>query len=503
MNFYEIRNLITSGKRLEELNLRVTYYARVSSLKDEQLNSLDNQISYFENLINKNPNWKLIPGYVDEGVSGSSTKSRINFLKMIEDSKLGIFNLIITKEVSRFSRNLIDSIKYTEELTKNNVGIYFETNNLNTFDPNSEIYLNIMSTLAQEEVKRLSTRIKWGLHNAQKKGVVLGNKTYGYKKKKGILTINEEEAKVVRKIYELYTTKKYGIDKISYLLYKEGITNKNNKMIDSNTIKRIIRNPKYKGYYYGHTTEIIDYKTKKRVSIKDKDKVIYKCDLIPQIIDEQTWNLANKILKERYLKPNEKINKYELSGLLICNEHQVPFTRSTGSKRSKSITWCCTNYMKYRLASCVSPILKEDEILLILKHIFDDLFNNIDLEELITFYNSSSLDKIKLENIKNRIKDLYISNILTEEEFENKIKEVDNKLMLINDMSNIEDKIKKYFINKNKLELYINIFIDKIYVEKINNERKNILLKIKLKNIFKNKIYEFDNFSNKYKVVMI
>ena len=232
MRFYKVRDAILQGKNITTLPLRVTFYARVSTESDEQLNSLENQISYFKEFITSNPNWIYIDGYIDEGISGSSVKKRKHFLRMIEDAKNGCFDLIVTKEVSRFSRNLSDSIKYTQELIANDVGVYFQSNGINTYDPNSEFIINMMGSVAQEEVKRLSTRIKWGLHNAQKKGVVLGNKTYGYKKKKGVLTINEEEAKVVRKIYELYTTKKYGIDKISYLLYKDGITNKNNKMID-------------------------------------------------------------------------------------------------------------------------------------------------------------------------------------------------------------------------------------------------------------------------------
>ena len=183
MKFYKVREELLKGKKIFDLKLRVNFYARVSTDKEEQLNSLENQISYFKNYIQNKSNWTYIDGYIDEGISGITSK-RKNFQKMIEDSKKDIFDLIITKEVSRFSRNLLDSIKYTQELMNNDVGVYFQTNEINTYDYNSEFILNMMGSLAQEEVKRLSLRVKWGHHNAIKRGRVLGNKITGYNKKK-------------------------------------------------------------------------------------------------------------------------------------------------------------------------------------------------------------------------------------------------------------------------------------------------------------------------------
>lgn len=503
MEFYKIKELVNKGVRLDSINLRVAYYARVSSLKDEQLNSLDNQINYFENLINNNPNWTFVKGYIDEGISGSTVKSRKNFLQMIEDSKYGIFDLIITKEVSRFSRNLYDSIKYTQELTNNNVGVYFETNNLNTFDNNSEFILNLMSSLAQEEVKRLSSRIKWGAHNAQKRGRVLGSHTFGYQKKNGVLIIDEYESNIVKKIFDYYVNNNIGIDKISYLLGQENILNKNGNLIDASTIKRIIRNPKYKGVYQGHTTEVIDYKTKKRIKINNDEKVMFKSDEIPAIVTEEIWNKANEILNSRKTNANSNIKKYPFSGILICREHNKKFIRSTGSKRSKNTIWACSDYMKYRLKACRSPLLKEEDLISIFKYIFSNLFyQEYLIDELYKIYNIDENEIDKIDNALSRIKDLYIDNLLTKEEYEKKQQEYIEKKDIINNYKYLEDKIKSIFFKKENIELYINSFIEKIYVEKIDYSRNNILLKVEYKNMdIKPKVYDFIFDKMQYKVI--
>ena len=159
MRFYKVREAILQGKNITTLPLRVTFYARVSTDSDEQLNSLENQISYFKEYITNNPNWIYVDGYIDEGISGSSVKKRKHFLRMIEDAKRHKFDLILTKEISRFSRSTLDSIMYTQELLSNGVGVYFLNDNINTILPDSELRLTMMSSIAQDEVRRLSERV--------------------------------------------------------------------------------------------------------------------------------------------------------------------------------------------------------------------------------------------------------------------------------------------------------------------------------------------------------
>ena len=143
-------------KSIYDLPLRVTFYARVSSERDEQLNSLGNQVQYYSDLIQKNANWTYIDGYVDEGLSGATTKKRENFNRMVEDGKSGLFDLILTKEITRFARNTLDSIRYTRELLGCGVAVLFQNDGINTLDEDSELRLTIMSGIAQDELRKLS-----------------------------------------------------------------------------------------------------------------------------------------------------------------------------------------------------------------------------------------------------------------------------------------------------------------------------------------------------------
>ena len=367
MKFYKVRQYLQEGKNINDINLRVTFYARVSTLEIEQLNSLDNQITYFKDYIKSNSNWTYIDGYIDEGISGSTVAKRKNFLKMINDAKENKFDLIITKEVSRFSRNLSDSIKYTQILMQNDVGVYFQTNGINTYDPNSEFILNMMGSVAQEEVKRLSARVKWGHKEAIKKGRVLGsNNIIGYTKNNATLVIEPNEANKIREIFKLYATGKYGFTKLALILYNRGIKNSKGNIYDKDTLKRIIENPKYKGYYRGHTTEIIDYKTKKRINISKEEQIIYKSDKIPKIVSEELWNKANKVLEERRteikLNSYNSIKKYPYTSKIICGNDRCKYSRMTNKNNKLKPRWACCNYIKYRLNVCKSPIIYECDL---------------------------------------------------------------------------------------------------------------------------------------------
>ena len=159
MDIHTVRQELRT-KSIYEIPLRVTYYARVSSESDEQLNSLGNQIKYYEDLIRRNGAWTFVPGYIDEGISGISTKHRENFNHMIDDASRGKFDLVITKEISRFARNTLDSIRYTRELLANGVGVFFQNDNINTLDEDSELRLSIMSSIAQDELRKLCGKEK-------------------------------------------------------------------------------------------------------------------------------------------------------------------------------------------------------------------------------------------------------------------------------------------------------------------------------------------------------
>ena len=152
MGIYEIRTALNAGKTIYDLPLRVTYYARVSTDKDEQRHSLSAQVHYYSEFIQQCSQWTFVEGYIDEGISGTSVGKRENFLRMIEDARAKRFDFIVTKEISRFSRNTLDSICYTQELLRCGVGVLFQSDNINTLMPDAELRLTIMSSIAQDEV---------------------------------------------------------------------------------------------------------------------------------------------------------------------------------------------------------------------------------------------------------------------------------------------------------------------------------------------------------------
>ena len=203
MDIHNIRQLLRT-KTIYDLPLRVTFYARVSSESDEQLNSLGNQIGYYEDFIKKNPAWTFVPGYIDEGISGASTRHREDFNRMVEDAAAGKFDFVITKEISRFARNTLDSIQFTRQLLSSGVGVFFQNDNINTLDGDAELRLAIMSSIAQEESRRTSERVKWGQKRQMEQGVVFGRSMLGYDVTDGKMTVNPEGAEVVRLIFQKF-----------------------------------------------------------------------------------------------------------------------------------------------------------------------------------------------------------------------------------------------------------------------------------------------------------
>lgn len=388
LNLYSIRNILAQGKKLIDLPLRVTFYARVSTDRDEQLNSLENQVMYFENYIKSQTNWIFVNGYVDEGISGTSVNKRDNFLKMINDAKKGMFNLILTKEISRFSRNTVDSIQYTQELLSYGVGVYFLNDNINTFDSDSELRLTIMSSIAQDEIRKLSERVRFGYKRSIEKGIVPGNDNfYGYKKNKGKLVIVEEEAKLIRLIFNEYSKGEMGTQRLGHYLYSEyNIVSKTGKPLAGTVIGRIIRNPKYKGYFCAHKETTVDYHSRKRIRFKPDEWIVYKDNkTCPPIVSEELWDKCNEILnknRENYQTKTRTNMKYALSGKIKCYHDGATFIKgSYKNKRTGAISkyWGCSNYRRYgreKLNGCKTPIIHYEELLDIFKKIVENILNS-------------------------------------------------------------------------------------------------------------------------------
>ena len=384
MNVLRIRNEMRNGKTIFDLPLRVTFYARVSTDKDEQLNSLENQVQYYTQFIQEKRNWTYVQGYVDEGISGTSTKKRDSFNRMIRDAKAGRFDFIITKEISRFSRSTLDSIQYTQELLEHDVGVLFQNDNINTLDSDSEFRLVVMAGVAQDEVRKLSERLKFGFRQAIKNGHVLGNdKLWGYDKKDCVLTINEEEAQVVRRIFDLYANQQMGIRRISQMLYDEGFTSRKGNAFNVLTIRHILCNPKYKGWYCANKSQTVDYRSKRKVFLEEDEWVMYPDPSIPAIVSEELWDRANALYKRRsqqmmsHQSGAEFHNRYPYSGKIICEEHGASFHRQLlKSAKGEKEVWQCRVYRDKGRAACSAPQLRTVELNQIMVDIFNQLTRN-------------------------------------------------------------------------------------------------------------------------------
>ena len=397
MDIHYIRQEL-KRRSIYDLPLRVTYYARVSSESDEQLNSLGNQISYYENLIRKNLEWTFVPGYIDEGLSGATTKKRENFHRMVEDGKAGLFDLIITKEITRFARNTLDSIQYTRELLNAGVGVFFQNDNINTFDEDSELRLTIMSGIAQDELRKLSSRVKFGHQQAIKNSVVLGNnRIFGYQKDRGRLIIDEEQAPMVRELFQLYATGKYSMKQIETLFWQKGYRNHNGKKIAHTTMSNMISNPKYKGYYVGNKVKVVDLFTKKQKFLPPDEWVMFKDEtgeIVPALVTEELWDTANAVLKKRSedVKNRQGICNHAnlLTGKLYCTCCGTAYYRrdSVDRQGNKNSKWVCSGKIKNGAESCDSFAVYEDELKPLLLEVFREAQPHIEalIEEYVQMY---------------------------------------------------------------------------------------------------------------------
>lgn len=393
MDIHTVRQELRT-KSIYEIPLRVTYYARVSSESDEQLNSLGNQIKYYEDLIRRSGAWTFVPGYIDEGISGISTKHRENFNHMIDDAARGKFDLVITKEISRFARNTLDSIRYTRELLANGVGVFFQNDNINTLDEDSELRLSIMSSIAQDELRKLSSRVKFGHQQAIKSNVVLGNsRIFGYKKDNKRLVIDDEEAPMVRELFELYATDEYSMKQLETLFWEKGYRNLNGKKIAHSTMSNMIANPKYKGWYVGNKVKVVDMFTKKQKFLPPEEWVMFKDEtgeIVPSIVSEELWEQANAVLRRRSedVKNRRGVCNHAnlLTGKLYCGHCGEPYYRRESKDKEGNVNsrWVCSGKITNGRDSCPSFAIYESEIKPLLFEVFRDTHDSS--EEMLREY---------------------------------------------------------------------------------------------------------------------
>lgn len=271
---------------------KVAIYARVSTEHEAQINALENQIQYYDNILEQHPEWELVGRYVDEGITGTSVKKRKNFLRMMEDAKNGMFSLILTREVSRFARNTVDTLQETRKLKSYGVEVYFTEDNIRTSDDtDGELRLTLMATLAQNESKKTSVRVKAGQKISFENGVLYGNgNILGYDRDGRELVVNPEQAETVKMIFNMYHDG-MGCKQIAYELEKRGrVTSTGLTHWQPGTISRLLRNSFYCGKIVYRKQYVPDYLEQKKINNYDEVDKIEIMGKHEPIISEELFN---------------------------------------------------------------------------------------------------------------------------------------------------------------------------------------------------------------------
>ena len=407
--------------------LRVAAYCRVSTELEEQQSSYQAQVDYYTMEIMKNPGWKFAGIYADEGISGTSTKNRTGFNKLIEDCMAGKIDLVLTKSISRFARNTLDCIQYIRKLKEKNIGVFFEKENVNTLDSTGEFLITILGSLAQEESRSLSTNTRWGVVRRFEKGQVMvnHNKFLGYTKNEaGELVIVPEEAEIVRLIFRLYLEGQ-SITQIKKYLEENGIktvTGKN--QWSTTTINRMLSNEKYMGDALLQKSYTVDYLTKKRVKnngivpqyyVEDSHEAIISKDLFHRIQEEKARRASLKKSADKRVKTDsgKYSSKYAFTELLICGECGKPYRRASWTAYSeKRIVWRCFNRLEHGKKYCQkSPTIDEE----VLHSAIIDAFNSLiqdkgdfvdTLQSNIQLVMSNRAKRMDIARIEERIAEL-------------------------------------------------------------------------------------------------
>lgn len=301
--------------------LRVAAYCRVSTDKDDQTNSLISQRCYFADYINNHEDWMLSDVYYDEGISGTQTKKRVGFNAMIEEAMQGGIDLILTKEVCRFARNTVDTLSYTRKLKDRGIGVVFTIDNIDTRDADGELRLTIMASIAQEESRKTSERVKWGQKRRMEQGVVFGRNMLGYTVQNGKLSINEEEAPIVRAIFHKFTNEGKGAHVIARELLEEGMHPMRVKLWSNTIIQRVLRNEKYVGDLCQKKTYTPNYLTHAKKYNRGNEEMVYLKDHHEPIIDRELWNRTQSEILRRSPSKDKKSkhsNRYWCSGKICC-----------------------------------------------------------------------------------------------------------------------------------------------------------------------------------------
>ena len=281
---------------------RMVFYGRVSTQHEQQKDALSNQMQWYDDQLKYHANWQLVGRYIDEGITGTLAKKRPSFMRMLDDARNGKFDLIVTREVCRFARNTVDTLSITRELRGIGVEVYFVSDNIWTLDSDGELRLSIMSSLAQEESRKISERVLAGQMISRQNGVLYGNGNilgYDLDKAHNTYTINEEQAKVVRFVFDMYS-RGYGqsliYNELTRLGYKDSQGNVKWSCIK---ISKMLRNATYMGYIGYNKSKTTNYIDKVRVKNLDEDSIQLVKGNFPPLISEELWHECDRIRKQK------------------------------------------------------------------------------------------------------------------------------------------------------------------------------------------------------------
>jgi site-specific DNA recombinase len=337
---------------------RVAAYARVSSGKDAMLHSLSAQISYYSSFIQKHIEWEFAGVYADEAITGTKDE-RPEFQRMLDDCRMGKIDMIITKSISRFARNTVTLLEVVRELKNLNVDVYFEKENIHSLSGDGELMLTILASFAQEESRSVSENIKWRIRKGFKEGELVNFRfMYGYRVEKGKIEINEDEAKVIRMIFNDYING-LGCTKIAKKLRDMGIEKIRGGKWNSERVVEILKNEKYTGNALLQKKYVKDHLTKALVRNKGELSRYYAEETHPAIIDLETFQKAQEILNKRREKYSSKgeVSNHIFQRKITCGICGKKYRR----KRSKDkFIWHCSTYLKYGKDTCQSKQVPEE-----------------------------------------------------------------------------------------------------------------------------------------------
>jgi len=444
--------------------MNIVGYCRVSTDKSDQLNSLETQKQFFEEYAEKNGH-TLIRLYADEGTSGTKIKNRKEFLRLMSDAGHGLFEMVVVKDISRFARNTVDLLNSTRQLKALNIETLFLTSNMTVLG-NSEFILTIFGALAQEESANTSKRVKFGKQRNAEKGRV-PNIVYGFDKTKGDyfnLQINEEEAAVIRRIYDMYVTQGYGATKISLILNSEGLKTKRNSDWSQNAISRILKNELYIGKIINGKEEVADFLTGIRKAKDETEwKVFDRPDL--RIIDPEIYQQAQDILAGRInafnINRERQNNKHLFSTLIKCTDCGYSFRRTVYTYKNTYIRWVCSGRNAKGTGSCENrTVVDEAELIAslreyftdvlrrkpsIIKHVTKEFIHICKSRDDNEHYEIELRDKLsKLQKTRQKYMDMYTDDLISRDELREKMSDANT------DIEKVENELKLTTYNINK-----------------------------------------------------